>query len=539
MKNRLRRLVFALCTLLPVASAFADTPQGSQGTDFIVVVQAGDTLIGLASKYCDRVDRWNTLQSLNHVADPWHLSPGTALHIPLAFIAEVPTFARVVSQTHGVEIGYPLDRIPEHARIKTDETQSVTLELGDGTRIVLPPASELVIERLRQFAKSRLLDTQIRVPAGAVESSVDPVKHGVGRYEVETPRTVSGVRGTRFYIGSTPDRSIGAVFEGRVHVLGGGTQMSLVAAEGVSVSGGRMHIERLSPAPSVQALPARLERFPATVNLAADGSADSRFSLQVAKDARFTELLWASPHPALSFQIPTIPDGDYQWRLRRVSASGIPGEPTDAPLKIKANPPPPFVLDPMPGGTAWGSARIQWATVPAIDKYEIEVAADARFVAVLARQSLPGGETEATFPLKIGNYWWRIRSVAQTASSTDAGPWSLGADLHVRRALPSVALGSTDGDGVSLHWDAEPGTKYNVQLSTGKSFNALAYHADVVGSSVHIPELPPGRYYIRMQAAARDGQISPFSEPQSIFLAATLKTMYGPVRASGNRVRIQ
>jgi hypothetical protein len=542
MRNWSRGFVLALCGLLPLypfVSALADAPQGSEGTDFIIRVQPGDTLIGLAAKYCDRVDRWNALQTLNHIADPWHLKPGTTLRIPLAFIEETPSFAHVVSQTPGTVIGYPPDRIPEHAHIKTDETQSITLELGDGTRVVLPPDSDMTIARLRQFAKSKLLDAQINLPAGSVESSVDPDKHGVGRYEIQTPRTVSGVRGTRFYIGSTPDRSVNAVFEGRVQVRAGGTRMSLLAAQGMSVSRGRLQTEHLMGAPSAQSLPAKLERFPARINLAADGSEDSRFSLEIARDERFTELLWASAHPALSFQIPAIPDGQYHWRLRRISALGIPGESTDAPVTVKANPPPPFVLAPAPGGAVWGSADLQWATVPDIDKYEIEIAADEPFTDVKKRSSLPGNSTGSTVSLALGNYWWRIRSVAKAGALMDAGPWSLGAAFHVRPALPAVALGATDGDGVSLHWDAEPDTRYNVQLSSTENFSTIAYHADVVGSSVSVPELPPGRYYVRMQAAPNDGQQSPFSKPQSIFLPATLKTMDGPVRASGNRVRIQ
>src|SRR5689334_16487226 len=74
-------------------------PAGAEGADFVYLVEPGDTLIGLASRYMASAEGWRTLQRLNKVADPYRLVPGSRIRIPLSEIPEQPGTARVVFVT--------------------------------------------------------------------------------------------------------------------------------------------------------------------------------------------------------------------------------------------------------------------------------------------------------------------------------------------------------------------------------------------------------------------------------------------------------
>ena len=238
-------------------------PAGSLGEDFIHYVQAGDTLSELAEHYTGRVDNWPPLQSLNHVAEPTRMPVALALRIPLALIPEQPDTARIVHLQGEAQVDGQTARVgqevAEGARLRTGAASFITLTLSDDSELTVPPGSEVAAERLRRFRNVPLIDSVFRIATGAIDTRVAPKGRGVGRFEVRTPVAVTGVRGTRFRVQSTPAGSASQVLEGRVrlqpHAPGEAAAGPLTVAAGygamVSGDGSVAPMRPLLPAPQL------------------------------------------------------------------------------------------------------------------------------------------------------------------------------------------------------------------------------------------------------------------------------------------------
>lgn len=211
--------MLALALAFPCAHG---QPAGALGEDFVYVVQAGDTLSTLAQQYTGNASNWKPLQSRNGVADPTRLPVALELRIPLALIPERPASARVVHvQGHAEVDGRPAQPdmpVAEGMRLRTAADSFLSLELADGSTVTVPAASDVSVERLRQFRTVPLTDSVLRIGTGAVDARVAPAGQGVGRFEIRTPVAVTGVRGTRLRVRKQSDGIISQVLEGHLRL---------------------------------------------------------------------------------------------------------------------------------------------------------------------------------------------------------------------------------------------------------------------------------------------------------------------------------
>jgi len=255
------RLLPALAGLLLAGSAAAQ-PAGAVDDDFVYRVRQGDTLLGLATTYTGRPGLWTTLQSRNGVADPQRLPIGLELRIPFALIPERPatlSVAHVAGEVHSEGRALaPQAVLSEGQSIATGPAGSATLVLGDGSLLTLPPASEVTLQRLRAFQGTDLTDAIIRLETGSLESAVAPQGEGVGRFEVRTPVAVTGVRGTRLRVHTSPDGVRSEVVEGATRLVvtppGGAPQALRVARNqgaAVGADGTLLGVRPLLPAPKL------------------------------------------------------------------------------------------------------------------------------------------------------------------------------------------------------------------------------------------------------------------------------------------------
>jgi len=210
-------VVFGLA-FVPNAEA---QPAGAKGDDFLYRVMAGDTLIALAQRYTLRASNWSALQNLNGVDDPYRLQIAKVLRIPFSMIPVRASTARVTNVTGEVSVEAraltAADDVSEGQSIRTGASGFATLQLADNSVVAVPPSTTLVIKRLREFQGTGLTDSIFEMETGSVETHVAPQDTGVGRFEVRTPVSVTGVRGTRM----------------RVHVDGGSRSEVISGAAGV------------------------------------------------------------------------------------------------------------------------------------------------------------------------------------------------------------------------------------------------------------------------------------------------------------------
>ena len=201
-------------------------PSGARGENFVYKVLAGDTLLGISQTYTRQDRNWSEIQRLNAVADPYRLPIGKELQIPFRMIPEVPAPARITHQTgqilvNGQALGAGTTHLQEGDLIRTGSNGYLTLELQDGSQLSVPAQASLSVARMRAFEGTGLTDSIIALDDGDVESRVSPEKTGVGRFEVRTPVSITGVRGTELRVRTQQGMAHSEVLEGRAEL---GTQ---------------------------------------------------------------------------------------------------------------------------------------------------------------------------------------------------------------------------------------------------------------------------------------------------------------------------
>ncbi|MFT0545347.1 FecR domain-containing protein [Allopusillimonas ginsengisoli] len=307
-------------------------PAGAQGENFIYLAQPGDTLGGVAQRFTETTGNWRTLQTLNNVSEPTQLQIGKAIHIPFSMIPEAPSQARVLHVQGTVTLdGRQLsigDSVDEAGVIVSGDDSYATLQLEDGSTMSIPAGSSMNFERLRVFQGTRLTDSIIHINDGGLESQVAPEKTGVGRFEVRTPVTITGVRGTELRVRAGSQGSQTEVLEGRAELTTSGQQhqrkAALHAGQGAvtDASGTLKGVRALLPAPELPA-PERGASGWGLQFAAVPGAAS--YLVRVAGDENGS-ILYSShifPQPDVTFRAPGA--GNFYVLVRAIDADGLQG----------------------------------------------------------------------------------------------------------------------------------------------------------------------------------------------------------------------
>ncbi|NYT64187.1 FecR domain-containing protein [Alcaligenaceae bacterium] len=328
MRHRLLFLIAVTFSFFGPTPAMAQ-PSGAHGENFLYRVVAGDTLIHLAERFTDNESNWKTLQTLNSVLDPYQMGIGIELKIPFALIPELPSQAHVSHLAGLVHVdNKPISidaQIAEGSKLRTSTHSFATLALADGSVLSVPAASSLQIERLRVFKGTGLIDTIFVIENGSLESNVAPQKTGVGRFQVRTPISITGVRGTRLRVRVSEQGSQSEVLSGRAHLSSSqANDTSLRQGQGAAITqdGQLLPVRPLLPAPQLpqaeQQGRGRSITFPAIPN------ADA-YLVRVASDAAGSNLVSSKifNSPEINFSAPG--PGTYYAVVRAIDADGVMG----------------------------------------------------------------------------------------------------------------------------------------------------------------------------------------------------------------------
>ncbi|WP_428852145.1 FecR domain-containing protein [Imbroritus primus] len=485
-------------------------PAGSRHQDFLYQVQDGDTIFDIASRYATAKD-WAQLVRLNKIDDPRRLVPGTTVRVPLRLIEKDPTAARVLYQKGEVQIvkrdmpvsGALLERGTE---IHTGPDGYLSLELLDGSTVLVLPNARMRIEQVTEFRRAGLQDFVILLERGQVEPNVDPSGKGVGRFEIRTPRAVTGVRGTRFRVGVTDDSVTGEVLKGEVEVLARGARDRITIREGQGLGATDRGVvnEALLPAPRAQAevepgfgdVVLRYAAIPEAV----------AYRVQLARDKGFTQVLESRATAQLEHTFADLDDGDYYIKVRAISAAGIEGNDTVEHIQVAARPAPPLTIG---GGRVAGSElrqnTVAWAAVPGSAGYELEWWPPAP--PGTPHMQVPLAPDVTSFTLPGEGAMWRIRTVVERDGQRIAGPWSTvgkGAGA-VRDAVP-----------VSLHWRPRAGMAGQLEISAASGSEGAPRLLAGAADGVALPPLPAGDYAVRQRYIDRHDVPRAYTPPQRL-----------------------
>lgn len=333
---RILAAALALAGGIGLPSTALAQPAGTDKDDFLYNVQANDTLGELASRFLRNASRWSAVASLNGVTDQYRLPIGKQLRIPLAWIprqaasAELTyTLGPVLVDGQPARTGSPLST---GNRLVTGNGGAAAVSLPDGGHISVPANSQLSFEVLQEFAGTGLLDSVLALESGDMETEVAPDHKGVGRFEVRTPVTVTGVRGTRFRVRTDGQGTINEVLDGQVQLASGPSiqdatnRQRITAGHGsrVGADGHAYPVAPLPPTPAI--LGSKQDGGKWVVDFEPVAGAAS-YLVQLSQDAAGTQIIKREPlsGPPL---IVSLPQKHYYASIIAVDAQGLRGAAT-------------------------------------------------------------------------------------------------------------------------------------------------------------------------------------------------------------------
>lgn len=440
----------------------------------------------------------------------------------------------------------PGTAVREGARIHVPEDGYLRLRLADGSIVRVLAESDVELRRLRRRGRTAAMDTVIDVKRGKVESEVVP-SQGRRVFEIHAPGAVASVRGTRFDVSvDSRGRVATGVTEGRVLLQpraskrpSAGRPTLVGAGQGVVLEpGGRLGPRRaLPPAPDLSGLPA--ESQDATRLVIELGPAQAQAAgheIRVALDEELHQVVRSATVMGTRAQFPALDDGRYTLGVRALDDQGLAGPESRAVLWVHARPEPPLYLGPAPAArfTAEGGL-LQCTATLAAPLVHLQVARDAAFTQLAIDQPRLTDCRLGTAALPPGDYHWRVASV----QALPQGGWRVGPFAAAQRftVAPTPTIGAvavpTPSEEPTLRWQAEAGTRFRAELARDETFTQVVREAELERAEWTLRGLPPGLYYLRLQAIDDSGLAGPRSATHRVRVGAVLQSPDGgSVRSS-------
>lgn len=522
----MRTLRIWLAMGLLLASGLARSQGEAADADWRYRIQPGDTLITLTDAWLAPPRTWRDLQKLNRVPDPLRLKPGSTLRMPVAWLKREASVAEAVFTRGQVtrQRGSANEALAAGAtlhsgdRIRTSAQSSASLRFADGSRLLVPPDSDVTLEQLLVLGRGALPAVRIGVQQGGADSRVAPNAQRVPLYEIRTPHVNLGVRGTEFRVQMAGGATRMQVLSGAVHADGLGPDV--VAGQGLLAEGKARSVAPLLPAPDLSGLAAVAERLPLRLSWTGGPTGALTWRAQLYARGDFDRLLLDDTvgEPTANWaEARDLPDGDYTLRVRAIDARGQEGLAADAPIRLQARPEPPFIQAPAAGAVSYtGGMALAWTRNTAAPNVRLQIARDAGFKdLVLQPAPIDGANHDVRLP--DGVYHWRIASVEAGGRSGPFGdPQSF--EIKPPPPAPPPAEPQVEGDQLKLRWRADPGVvRYELEWGRTDAFDgADVQRFNTDKAEVVLPKPSPGKYFLRARAFNAAGAPSPWGQTQMI-----------------------
>lgn len=290
-------------------------------------VMPGDTLWDISEYYYGTPDEWPTLQQVNAIADPFKLQPDTMVDLsaldPFPLSVLYRSGDAWIVEENGENLLESGDLIKVDSVIQTGPGSSLTVQMRDGARAVVPSNSRIVLKREGERGITFQLEH------GEIESYVPTNRMRRRAYNIETTAGVLGVRGTHFRASYTDEALLTSVYEGNVaaqHRVDT-AEASINEGEGARVdeAGGIQVVQLLPPPEGVAINSLSNEAIQVDILSPMQGQA---FRAQIASDPNFLTIIRDQRSQSSQIQFDPLPPGFYHLRISAIDELGIEGEST-------------------------------------------------------------------------------------------------------------------------------------------------------------------------------------------------------------------
>jgi hypothetical protein len=321
---------------IALALVTAQAPPPPERDTVIYTVRAGDTLEQLSRAYLIAGRDWRALARLARVRDPKRLPAGRRIAIPRSWLrytiepARLASYRGTISITHD---GRPLTTalgvaIGEGAELATGVNSFISLSLADRSTVVIPSHSRVAVRQLRRILLTGAIDYRLEVLRGRLQTKVQPVDRHTGRYRIETPISMTAVRGTEFRVTYADDREVAGteVLVGTVGFSAADNGPVAVEQEfGATIDrSGEIRLSELLAAPDLLD-PGTTQTGDNVLFRAAPVAGAVRYRAVIAQDAGFIENLAEAFSDDGSFAFAEIPNGNLFIRVSAIDDGGLEG----------------------------------------------------------------------------------------------------------------------------------------------------------------------------------------------------------------------
>ncbi|WP_301584348.1 FecR family protein [Halomonas alkaliantarctica] len=369
-------------------------------------VVPGDTLWDISERYYGTPDKWPHLQQLNAIAQPTQLLPNTLVDLgtsdpfPLTVLYRAGEAWLIEGDNQfTLQNG---DTVNVGDVVQTG-AGSITLQMRDGARAVLPSNSRVVLQREGERGIT------FRLEEGEVESYV-PTQRSPGRaYTIETKTGFLGVRGTHFQARYEDNTLLTSVYDGQVTAQSrvGVEQAAVDNGEGARIGiGGDVQVVQLLPPPEeVRITSLLLDDVQIEVLYP---SQNVTYRAQIAKDPHFLNILRDQRSLDGQLRFTGLQPGFYHLRLSAVDRLGIEGR--SAFFVVHHNDRHVAVIRESSEGHQEGSQWLFEWSHQAQTSYRLQLAADSEFNRVLLDHVSQHNGPLRVSRLPANDIYWRVVS---------------------------------------------------------------------------------------------------------------------------------
>lgn len=397
--------------------------------------------------------------------------------------------------------------------LETGPDAVVTVELPDGSRLRIAPASAVRLERLRRYHDEQAIDALIRLERGRVEAIAQPGR--TRPFLIRSPHATAAIRGTEFRVGALDKIATTEVLNGAVAWSGAGPGAAVSAGFGSTAdSQGKVSEPRplLPPAPDLREVGRTVETISSRIAFAPVAGA-AAYRIEVAADERFERPLFESVGAEPLVVLDSRQDGVHFVRVRAIDPLQLEGYDARAQVLVNARPIAPQPQQPANGRIYFETAAVlQWHPVAGVQGHRVQLAANADFSRILLDRQLPSAQWEVSASdVGQGSRFWRVASLDASGRS---GPFGVVRRLEWR-AIPTAPTVTVDGERIQLHWQVPAGHESLVEIRwQGPAGELVRRHelpSAAVDRSVDLPidALPPGPASATLSLTAPDRVTTP------------------------------
>ncbi|MDI6792826.1 MAG: FecR domain-containing protein [bacterium] len=298
-----------------------------------IEVKKGDSLWKIVEQYLGDVRLWEEIAEYNRLKNPSLIHPGDIIRIPyyISKMRLTSIFGDVKIKKEAVEDFVKVEEetsLSVFDKIETSSESRAVLEFEDGSVVRLKPETRLQIEKALINREKKSIISKLRMSLGKIFLELKPVEEK-SRFEVETPASICGARGTEFRTSHTREGiSRVEVFEGSIKAEAGGESLEVPSGYGSSIAADQPpSAPRLLPRPPELISPGDNITTPNQRPKLewAEAPGAKSYHVELARDSDFNEVVQEVELAETNLTTVGLPEGRYYWHVSSIDETKLEG----------------------------------------------------------------------------------------------------------------------------------------------------------------------------------------------------------------------